>query len=348
MKAAVYLGGPQNIAVQEVPKPEIQEGEALLKIGACNICGVDLRTYRYGDKKIEPPRILGHELSGTVVELKHPDAGVNVGDRVIMYVVLPCGTCVYCKKGRANLCETRTTIAYQHDGAFAEYMRVPKQAVENRHLIRIPDQVSFEEAALTEPLGCVINAHGRLNIGIKDTVVVIGAGPIGLLHGVVSKIEGANHVCLMDVSGQRLKLAEQFAFDSYVQVTDEGTHIKTAQALNDGLGPDVVIVACAAAQAQIDALEMAGKMARIEFFGGLPKSNPIANLNTNLIHYRELVVSGSFSSKMEDFTAALRLIASGMLPSDKIITHRVALANFLEAFEYIQSGQAIKVSIQPG
>ena len=347
MKAAVYLGGPKNIMVQEVPKPEIDDGEALLKIGACNICGVDSRTYNHGDPKIEPPRILGHELSGTVAELRNSNAGVEVGDRVIMYVVLPCGTCLYCKRGRANMCETRTTMAYQHDGAFAEYMRVPKQAVDNRQLIRIPDFISFEEAALTEPLGCVLNAHGRLNIGIKDTVVVIGAGPIGLLHAMVSKIEGANHVCLMDLSEKRLKLAEQFGFDSYVQVSEDGKHVKTARGLNDGLGPDVVIVACAAAPAQIDALEMAGKMARIEFFGGLPKTNPYANLNTNLIHYRELVVSGSFSSKMEDFTAALRLIASGMLPSDMIITHRVALTDFLEAFDHIQSGQAIKVSIQP-
>jgi len=347
MKAAVYLGGPKNIAVQEVPKPELNDGEALLKIGACNICGVDSRTYNHGDPKIEPPRVLGHELSGTVAELKNSNAGVEVGDRVIMYVVLPCGTCLYCKRGRANLCETRTTIAYQHDGAFAEYMRVPKQAVDNRQLIRIPESVSFEEAALTEPLGCVINAHGKLSIGIKDTVVVIGAGPIGLLHAVVSKIEGANHVCLMDLSEKRLELAEQFGFDSYVKVSAEGKHIETARALNGGLGPDVVIVACAAAQAQVDALEMAGKMARIEFFGGLPKSNPNANLNTNLIHYRELAVSGSFSSKMEDFAVALRLIASGMLPSDKIITHRVALTDFVEAFDHIQSGRAIKVSIKP-
>ena len=108
MKAAVYLGGPQNIAVQEVPEPKILEGEALLKIGACNICGVDLRTFRHGDKKIKPPRILGHELSGTVVELKHSNAGVKVGDRVTMYVVLPCGACVYCKKGRAKKAPAKT------------------------------------------------------------------------------------------------------------------------------------------------------------------------------------------------------------------------------------------------
>jgi L-iditol 2-dehydrogenase len=238
-------------------------------------------------------------------------------------------------------------MAYQHDGAFAEYMAVPRQAVENQQLIRIPDHVSFEEAALTEPLGCVMHAQTRLKIGSKDAVVVLGAGPIGLLHSLVSKIKGANHVCLMDVSENRLKLAEQFDFDSYALVTEEGLHIKKAKALNNGLGPDVVIVACADAQAQADALEMAGKEARIDFFGGLPKSNPFANLNTNLIHYRELVVSGSYSENMEDFVTALELIASGSFPAQNLITHRFDLTDLLKAFEASQSGQTIKVCIQP-
>ncbi len=348
MKAAVYLGGPKNIEIQELPKPVIKNGEALIKIEACHVCGVDIRTYTYGDKKITPPRILGHELSGTVVELRSDVAGVKAGDRVTMYLVLPCGTCTYCKRGRANLCETRTTMAYQHDGGFAEYMAVPRQAVENQQLIRIPDHVSFEEAALTEPLGCVINAHSRLNIGLKDTVVVIGAGPIGLLHGLASKIEGANHVCLMDVSEKRLKLGNKFGFDSYVLVTADGEHIKKAKALNNDLGPDVVIVACGVARAQVEALEMAGKAARIDIFGGLPKSNPYANLNTNLIHYRELVVSGSYSQKAEDFMTALQLIASGSFPAQDIITHRFKLTDLLQAFDAFQSGQAIKVCIQPG
>ena len=347
MKAAVYLGGPKNIKVKEVENPVIGQGEALIKVGACNICGVDLRTYYYGDMKIEPPRVLGHELSGTVAELKSEEAGVNVGDRVILYIVLSCGTCNYCKRGRANLCDHRTTISYQHDGAFAEYMAVPKQAVKNRQLFRIPNHVSFEQAALAEPLGCVINAHGRLKIGIKDIVAVIGAGPIGILHCLVSKIEGARHVCLMDVSSERIKLSEQFGFDSYVRVTEKREHIKKAREMNKGLGPDVVIVACASAQAQEDAIEMAAKAARIEFFGGLEKSNPYARLNTNLIHYRELKVSGSFSQNIDDFKTALKLISGKTFPADKIITHQFKLDHIIKAFELIRSGNAIKVSIKP-
>ena len=138
MKAAVYLGGPKNIRVQEVPDPVPKEGEILVKIGAANICGVDSRTYNHGDKKITPPRILGHEFAGTVVEVAGKHTDIKAGDRVTAYVVLPCGSCVYCKRGRANLCDTRTTISYHHDGAFADYMVIPRQAVENRHVFRIP------------------------------------------------------------------------------------------------------------------------------------------------------------------------------------------------------------------
>jgi L-iditol 2-dehydrogenase len=351
MKAAVYLGGAKNIQVQTVPDPVLREGEALLRIGACNVCGVDMRTWTHGDAKIAPPRILGHELAGTVEELggqaARETAGVAVGDRVVMYPVLACGACAYCRRGRANLCDTRTTMSYQHDGAFAELMVVPRAAVGNGQLIRIPDHVSFEEAALGEPLGCTLHAHSRLGIGIKDSVVVIGAGPIGLLHALVSRIEGATHVCLMDVSVDRLELARRFGLDSYVQVTEDGAHIKAAQALSDGLGPEVVIVACAASQAQADALEMAAKGARIEFFGGLPKSNPFAHLNTNLIHYRELEVTGSFSENIDDFKAALRLVNSGKFPAGEIVTHRFPLEEMLSALELIQAGKTIKVSIQP-
>ncbi len=348
MKAAVYMGGAKNIQIKEVPDPVLEEGEVLIKVGAANICGVDSRTYNFGDKKIEPPRILGHEFAGTVVDGARPELGINIGDRVTSYVVIPCGTCIYCKRGRANMCETRTTFGYQHDGSFAEYIVIPKKAVDNRHLFHIPEHINFEEASLAEPLATVLNAHGKLNIGIKDTVVVLGAGPIGILHSLVSKIEGANHVCLMDISEGRLKLAEKFGFDSYIKVKDDGSHIETVKAMNDGLGPDVVIVANTAAQSQVEALEMAGRCARVEFFGGLPKSNPYATLNTNLIHYRELIVSGSFSSKIEDFRNSLKLISTGLLPAKDIITHRFKLDDMLKAFEVIPSGKAIKVSIQPG
>jgi L-iditol 2-dehydrogenase len=347
MKAAVYEGKEQLI-VRDVPSPSLDDGDVLLAIDACCVCGTDLRTYRHGDKKIAPPRILGHEFCGRVVESRANGASnVAVGDRVVMYIVLPCGNCRYCKLGRANLCESRTTMSYHHDGAFAPYMKVPARAVAGRHLFKVAGDIPSEHMGLAEPLGCVINAHGRLGIGLKDTVAVIGAGPIGVMHAVISRLQGAQKVIMLDTSLPRLKMAEGFDIDEFVPVTPDGAHIERMKELTDGFGPSVVIVACSSAHAQADALEMAGKAARVEFFGGLPKSSPTATLNTNHLHYKELVLSGSYSEKMSDFQAAQALVQSGRFPADKIITHTLPLADITQAFDLMESGEALKVCIDP-
>lgn len=347
MKAAVYEGKEQ-IVVRQVPDPVLEAGEVLLRIEACCVCGTDLRTYRHGDAKITPPRILGHEFCATVVESRAGGAaGVSVGDRVVMYIVLPCGACRYCGGGRPNLCERRTTMSYHHDGAFAPLMKVPARAVALGNLLRVERDIPSEQMGLAEPLGCVINAHGRLNIGLKDTVAVIGAGPIGVMHALVSRLQGAQKVILLDTSENRLRLAERFELDAYVPVRPDGSHREAVRELTDGFGPSVVIVACSAAPAQADALELAGKAARVEFFGGLPKSNPTALLNTNHLHYKELVLSGSYSEKPSDFQAACALIQSGRFPADRIITHTLPLDRITEAFPLMETGEALKVCIYP-
>ncbi len=161
MKAAVYEG-KECIIVKDVPDPVLGDGEMLLEIEACTVCGVDLRTYRHGDKKIIPPRILGHEFCGKVIESKNDNANVQVGDRVVMYIVLPCGICMYCKSGNMNLCDNRTTMSYHYDGAYAQYMKVPAVAVKNGHLFKVGEDIESKYATLTEPLGCVINADNKV------------------------------------------------------------------------------------------------------------------------------------------------------------------------------------------
>lgn len=348
MKAAVYEGKEQLI-VKDVPMPELDEGEVLLEVEACNVCGVDLRTYRNGDKKIAPPRVLGHEFCGKIVDSKADlsQHGLAEGDRVVVYIVMTCGVCRYCKAGAFNLCETRTTMAYHHDGAFAEYIKIPAKAVARNQLFKVKDDVLSKHAALTEPLGCVIHAHRRLNVSIEDTVAIIGAGPIGSFHGIVSQVQGAQKVFMLDISPERLKYQESFGFDEYIVVDKDGGHIDKVKELTDGLGANVVIVACGAAPAQVDALQIASKAARVEYFGGLPKSNPYATLDTNLIHYKEIVVTGSFSETITDFEISHRLVQNGRVPGDKLVTHEVKLENILDAFPLIESGEALKVSIIP-
>ena len=348
MKAAIYLG-KEEIIVQDVPDINLQEDEMLIKIEACSVCGTDLRTYRHGDKKIIPPRILGHEFCGIVEETSTKEKnGLKKGDRVVMYIVMACGTCRYCMSGRQNLCINRSTISYHHDGAFAPYMKVPAKAVREGNLIKVDNEnITSQHLSLCEPLGCVMNAANRLQIGFKDTVAVLGAGPIGVMHAVLARLAGAQKVWMLDISAPRLEMMKRFDVDGVVQVSSDGSHFEEMLNLTDGFGPSVVIVANSVAQSQADALEIAGKAAKVEFFGGLPKSKPEALLNTNHLHYKELQLSGSYSEKMSDFQSAYALINSGRFPSDKIITHTLPLERITEAFTLMETGESLKVCILP-
>ena len=345
MQAAVYHG-KESITIDEVPVPTIGAGEVLIEVEACTVCGVDLRTYRHGDAKIAPPRILGHEFSGRVVECTDPQAGVAVGDRVVMYIVIACGRCRYCQDGRANLCENRTTMSYHHDGAFAKFIRIPAVAVRAKQLYKVPEHVPADHAALCEPFACVLNAHNRLGVGFRDTVAVIGAGPIGIMHAVAARLRGARQVIMIEPSANRLEMAKRFPIDAAVR-SDGTAHLDEVKRLTDGYGPSVVIVACGVGQAQAEALEMAGKGARVEFFGGLPKSKPLATLNTNHIHYKELLISGSYSEKRSDFESAMAIMFSGRFPAAQLLTTHLPLARLCEAFPLMERGEALKVCITP-
>jgi len=346
MKAAVYLGKEQ-LPVLDVADPTLEAGEMLLEIDACSVCGTDLRTYRHGDAKIVPPRILGHEFCGRVVESRAPDAEVKVGDRVVMYIVLVHGSDRYVEMGRENLTPHRTTMSYHHDGAFAPRMKVPALAVRNRNLFRVTSEMTSEVMSLAEPLGCCMNAHSRLGIGLKDTVAVIGAGPIGIMHAALARLQGAQKVFVLDNNPARLAMAQRFDIDGTFLVKADGSHREAVRAATAGQGPDVVIVAVSAAAAQNDALDLAARAGRVNFFAGLPKSNPIAPLDVNHIHYKELVISGSYSEKKSDFQAAFALLHSGRFPADRIITHRLPLDRIGEAFPLMESGEALKVCILP-
>lgn len=346
MKAAVYEG-KEKIIVREVPDPVLEDGEMLLSIDACSVCGTDLRTYRHGDPKITPPRILGHEFCARVVESRAPDSDIKVGDRVVMYIVLVHKSDKYVEMGRENLSGNRTTMSYHHDGAFASLMKVPALAVRQGNLFKVSSAISSETMSIAEPLGCCMNAHSRMGIGLKDTVAVIGAGPIGIMHATLARLQGAQKVYVMDVNPARLKMAERFDIDGTILVSPDGAHHAKIRESTGGLGPSVVIVAVSSGIAQNDALEIAAKAGRINFFAGLPKTAPSAQLNVNHIHYKELEISGSYSEKMSDFQAAFALLHSGRFPAEKIVTHTLPLDRITEAFPLMESGEALKVCILP-
>ena len=353
MKAAVYTGMPTpgqkstTVEVRDVPEPIPKDGELLLEIEACTVCGTDLRTFRHGDPKIQAPRILGHELCARVIESRAPEANVKVGDRVAMYTVLVESADRGTERGRENLVMNRPTLSYHYDGAFARRMIVPALGVKNQCLFLVTRETLPEHLALAEPLGCCLNAHSRLRIDLNDTVVVIGAGPLGIMHACLARLHGARKVFVIDTNPTRLALAERFDIDGAILSESTAAHREELRRLTEGHGADVVIVATSSSIAQNDALDIAAKAGRVSFFAELPKTAPTAALNVNHIHYKELEITGSYSEKKSDFQAAFALLHSGRFPAEKLITHRLPLEQLHDAFPLMESGEALKICIAP-
>lgn len=345
MKAAVFYG-PDDLRVSDVPRPRIGDTEVLLQVGACALCGSDVRTLRHGARNIEKPVVLGHELSGTIVEIGAAVSGYRAGQRVAVAPAIPCGDCVYCRRGVETMCERLRSIGYEFDGGLAEFMAVPGSAVRAGCVNPVPDAVPFAEAALAEPLACVINAQELLNVGEGDTVVVIGAGPVGCLHAGLARLRGASAVVLVDMRPERLTLAGVFGIDLAVDASREDVRSRVLHA-TAGIGASVVIVAAPSARAQEQAVTLVARRGRINFFAGLPKSNPIISLDANAVHYRELTIVGSYGSRPEHNRQALQLVASGRLPIRSLIGLELPLDRVMEGMVAVEQGRVMKVVVRP-
>jgi L-iditol 2-dehydrogenase len=345
MKAAV-LHGPEDLRLEERAIPAPAENELLIRVAACAICGSDLRTYRFGAGNITGPVVVGHEIAGTVVETGGTLTGWNAGDRVAVAPAVPCGDCAYCRRGVQTMCDNLLSIGYQFDGGFAEYMIVPWPAVRAGCVNRVPERLSLEQAALAEPLACAVNGQELLNVGLDDTVVILGAGPMGCLHADLARVRGAAKVIVVDVQAHRLELARAFAPDTVIDGAREDVAAHVLQETG-GAGATVVIVAAPSAQAQAQAITLAAKRGRVSLFGGLPKSKPCASLNANLIHYRELFVMGAYGSMPRHNRTALDLLASGRIHLDALVGLVVPLEKLLEGYEAAARGHVLKVIVRP-
>lgn len=343
MKAAVYQG-VGRIEIKEVPKPKIGSKEALLRVKACAICGTDLRIFRCGHHKVTPPRILGHEVAGEVVAIGRDVKELNVGERITVDPLVPCGKCYWCLQGIHNLCDNAKAIAYDFDGGFAEYLRIPEEVISSGGVVKLPEGLSYEGATIAEPLGCCINGQERANVKLGETVAIIGAGPIGCLHLKLVKAINAK-VIISEYIEARLKRAREFGADVIINSKVENP-IKRVLEETGGKGADVVIVACPSPVAQQQSLEMAAKRGRIVFFGGLPHEKPIINLNSNIIHYKEQNVMGSFSLTPHQFRKAVDLITAGVIDVKSIITDTFPLDNIIDALKRAESKEGLKIIIK--
>jgi len=342
MKACVFYG-PRDVRVEDVEMPKAGRGEAVLKVLRCAVCGTDKRIYTHGQKNVAPPAITGHEIVGRVHDIGAGVKGLKKGRKVLRASVVGCGKCIYCKRGQLNLCDTFTAIGYEHSGGFAEYIKVPARAVIQGNIIPIPEKMNPDHAALVEPLSCCLNGQEYLQPQKGERALVFGAGPIGLMHAAILKAKGCRPVCVADVSAERLEFVRKLKLGSPV-MTGNDPIADILKATNGELF-DVIITACSVKSAQENALKLARKRARISFFAGVPKDDPILPLDANHLHYREISVFGAFASNLRHMKQAADMIMKGALPAGKFVTHKFPLSQIHKAYEAIESGRGIKIVI---
>lgn len=346
---ALRFYAPEDLRLENVPEPTCGTDEVKIRVKNCSTCGTDVKIRKNGHQNLAPPRIIGHEIAGEVVEVGSGVAGDwKPGDRVQVIAAVPCGKCHECRKGWMAVCQNQTSVGYQYDGGFAEYMIVPREVLAVDGMNRIPDGVGFAEASAAEPFACAINAQEQLRIEPGDDVVIFGAGPIGCLHVRIARgVHRAGRVILVDINSERLKMSADAVQPDVVINASEVNIVEEILKLTDGRGADVVITATPANITQEQAVSMAARNGRISFFGGLPKTNPTITLDSNLVHYRQLHIHGANGSAPEHNRRALDYIASGEVPVADLITRRIRLRDVMDAFGIVERGEAIKVTVEP-
>ncbi len=346
MKVAL-LEDIEKLKITEIATPKPQAGEVLIKVEVCAICGTDIKVFHHGHRLITFPRVTGHEVTGEITAVGENISRYKPGNRVAVAPAVPCGDCYYCHRGKQAMCENLQAIGYFWNGGFAEYMIVPKVAVDNGCVNILPDNVSFEEGALAEPLACVINAQELSNVGIGDTVVIIGTGPMGCLHAELARAIGATKTVMIEVSEERLELAKKTVETDLFINSREQDSIKLIKELTHGRGADKVIVACGVGKAQQDAIEMVANLGNVNFFGGLPKDKPYIQLDSNILHYKECSITGTHGSSPCHNQIAIDLISSGKIKVKKYITKHYKLDNLEEAIARAETGKEMKIIIKP-
>lgn len=341
---AIQFYAPEDIRYEEVPIQEPKKGEVLVKIMAALTCGTDVKTFRRGHPVLikSVPSGFGHEFSGIVAKLGEGVTNFKVGDRVVAANSAPCGECFFCKKGQYNLCENLQFL----NGAYAEYITVPARIVE-KNMIKLPDDLSFEEAAFTEPLANVVHGAERTNIKAGQSVGIIGIGPIGLMFAKYAKLKGARVI----VGGRneiKLRLAKEFAgVDEVVDLKNTENFEGVFRNFSDEKrGLDVAIECVGLPEMWEKTFSLVRAGGTVHFFGGCKKGSEI-KLPTTKMHYGDIKILSVFHHTPEYVRKALDIIATHKMDVKKLITEEISLDKIPYAMQQHIEGKAIKFLVKP-
>lgn len=347
MRAGVYRG-KGRVAVEDVSMPEIHEGEALIRVAACGICGTDIKKIQHGF--VTPPQIFGHEIAGTIVAVGHGVRRWKVGDRVVGFHHIPCGACFYCAQRLFSQCpaykKVGLTAGFEpNGGGFAEYVRAMPWIVE-RGLVAIPPEVSFEEATFVEPVNTCLKAVQKARVAEGETVLVIGQGPIGLLLMLLSRLAGATVLASDPMPERRaisLRLGAAAVFDP-----SAGRLLEEVRARTEGRGADAVLVAVPSPKIVAEALALARPGGRVLLFA---QNDPQMRIEfpAAAVGVEEKEILGSYSAAIDLQGESARLVLTRRLPVRELISHRFPLERIEEALSLAArpAGDSLKVVITP-
>lgn len=347
MLAAVYHG-PRDLRVERRPLPTLEKGDALVRVHSAGICGTDLRIWR-GKHRFYPGdirRIPGHEVAGEITALGDIPAGFAAGDRVLIAPNIGCGRCRFCVSGHNNLCPEFDAIGITLDGAFAEYLRVPAAAVSQGNLIGLPPNLDMDAAAMVEPLACALRGQDSVHVHAGDSILVVGDGPLGLMHVMLARMQGAAPILLSGHRPDRLALGERAGADRVINAHTADLDAAVADA-TAGRGVDVAMIAAPAPEEMRQALHLLAVRGRINYFAGLPASQATLPLDANLIHYRELHVTGTTACSTDDCRRAAEIAATGRVDLGLLAGAAYSLQNAAQAFVAAAERKSPKVLIHP-
>lgn len=351
MNAAVYHG-PNDIRLENLDlKNRTNMKMQLLKVLSCSVCSYDVRTFRNGNFKVTPPIVLGHEICAEMVDdYKSRKFHIRNQKRVVVYPIIPCLKCWYCKNRKFNLCGNLREIGSTLNGGFAEYLLVPNEIFEIGGIVPVSDNITNEEASLTEPLACCINSISKINKSEFGSAIIFGDGPIGLMQLMLLKKFFNFNVTIIGKISHRLATAEKLGADQTLLTNEDtiGDTIREIKANSDRNSPNLVFISNNNPECVTYALDIVNKNGKIIVFSGLKKSHLSRKksisieLDPNLIHYSQISITGSFSSTPHNLKQAMSLLESNEIQVSNLITNVYPLENIREAFQMTENYSGIK------